>query len=210
MKKTIITLTTWIIYIIWLIFIKSTALSIGNFLSHTIILMMILFLNYHFLKESFLIFKNKENRWFNIIVYIIILIIILVIGKLLVRTISNNLNYTIKDNILLLLFKHSINGALWIFFTTVLFYPVIEELLFRKSLRLIIKNKILFFIISSLITWYFSLTLINPHLNELVFSIPIFFTSIYLAIIYIKTDNIWFTIIARMILNIITLIIMIF
>ena len=93
-------------------------------------------------------------------------------------------------------------GTLFACFLTIVFYPIVEELIFRKSLRPAIKNGVLFVIITSLLSWYFQVTLLNPSISEFVLAIQNLLNSVFMAIIYVKTNNIIYTISSRMLFNI--------
>ena len=93
-------------------------------------------------------------------------------------------------------------GTLFACFLTIIFYPVVEELMFRKSLRPAIENGVLFVIITSLLSWYFQVTLLNPSVNEFILAIQTLLNSIFAGIVYVRTNNIIYTISSRMLFNI--------
>ncbi len=95
---------------------------------------------------------------------------------------------------------------LYMFFSSVIFAPAIEELLFRKSIKNIFKNKYLFIIISGILFGISHVTNFRD-INELLFSIPYIIMGIDFAYIYHKTNNIFTTMTFHLGHNLILLII---
>ena len=84
--------------------------------------------------------------------------------------------------------------------------PFIEEIIFRLSLKKTIKNKYLFLIISSTIFALLHL-LSNTKLIELLYFIPYFILSLTFGTIYIKTNNIFSSILSHIFNNTLTVLI---
>lgn len=79
---------------------------------------------------------------------------------------------------------------LYIFFSSVIYAPFVEELVFRKSVRKIFDNKLVYIIVSGL-AFGFAHTiagLSNPY--EIFYIIPYGLMGCVFAYIYAKTDNI--------------------
>lgn len=207
--KVIKTLLVWILYSIWLLYFSSITLSIGNFIIHLLFLISIITIYYSDLKEYFQSFlKNRKKIFLSVLLYsLIILVISTLIGNLIIKLItcltSINFNADGGTNTILKLIDIIPNGTLFVFFLTVIFFPIIEELIFRKSLRDVIKNPIIFVIVSSLITWYFQSTIVSPKIPEFIMSIPLFLYSIFASILFLKKENILYIIFSRMIYNLI-------
>ena len=86
------------------------------------------------------------------------------------------------------LFKVS---PLYVYFAAVIYAPIVEEIIFRKSIRKIIPNKYLFIIISGLV---FGLLHVISDINawhDLFYIIPYSAPGIAFAYMYYKTDNIF-------------------
>ena len=100
-------------------------------------------------------------------------------------------------------------------FTTGILGPISEELVFRKSIKEVIKNPQTFIIVSSII--FGSVHLLSGFIDgsimanplQLLFIIPYSSMGIYFARAYIKTDNILTSTIMHIMHNIITILIII-
>ena len=98
------------------------------------------------------------------------------------------------------------NIPIYMIFSTVIYSPYIEELIFRKSLKNIFKFKYLFIILSGIIFGLAHIT--DPsNMTELLFSIPYIVMGIIFALIYSRTNNIFTTITFHLCHNLILLII---
>lgn len=86
---------------------------------------------------------------------------------------------------------------------TLFYYPIIEEIVFKMSLKEVIKSKWSFVIITGLLNAFFQIVFSMSNGTDLLYLIPytIFFGS--LSYVYYKTDNIMYPIILRMCYNLI-------
>ena len=84
--------------------------------------------------------------------------------------------------------------------------PFIEEIIFRLSLKKTIKNKYLFLIVSSTIFALLHL-LSNTKLIELLYFIPYFILGLTFGTMYIKTNNIFSSILSHIFNNTLTVLI---
>ena len=91
-------------------------------------------------------------------------------------------------------------------FSTIIYAPFVEEIIFRKAIRNIFKNKYLFIILSGVI---FGCAHISDYtnINDILFSIGYIVMGIDFAYIYYKTNNIYTTMSFHMIHNLLLLII---
>ena len=85
-------------------------------------------------------------------------------------------------------------------FSTIIYAPFVEELIFRKSIRDIIDNDYLYIIISGL-TFGFVHTLAGSTLQELIYIIPYGALGSCFAIMHVKTKNIYTSMTFHMIHN---------
>ena len=85
-------------------------------------------------------------------------------------------------------------APLYTFIAAAVLAPIIEELTFRKSLRHIFSNKIIFVIISSFIFGGLHVFNADTTLFDLLYLIPYCAPGVAFAIILVKTDNIFNTI----------------
>lgn len=207
-NKLLISMFVWILYIVWLLKISSTQLTIVNVITHIIFAGILVGLYWNDLKAYWKNFKsNKKKNIKSVILYLVIILVLLFASNILITAISSMMGGSFDSDsstkIISTVFKKVPFGTMFVMFLMIIFYPIVEELVFRKSLRDVIKNPIIFIIISSLITWYFQVTLVNPQISEFVLSLSVFFNSIVSAIIFVKKDNILFSIFPRMLYNII-------
>ena len=203
-KKLYITILLWAIYAVFLIFFSSTSLTITNFLVHLLLLFVVLFIYRNDLENYKNEFdKNKKSNILKVLFYMAIIWGVYILSNTFVNILVKNFGFNSSNGALMQLFKNAPYGTMFVCFTSIVFYPIVEELVFRKSLRDVISNPILFVIISSLVNWYFQVTIINPSVNELIIALPTLLYSVVAAIIMVKKDNILYTIYPRMIYNII-------
>ena len=92
-------------------------------------------------------------------------------------------------------------------FSSCIFAPIVEEIIFRKTFKNIFKNKYLFIILSGLIFGLIHLSFTKINFNELLMIIPYVLMGISFSYIYYKSDNIFTTIILHSTHNLILLII---
>lgn len=93
---------------------------------------------------------------------------------------------------------------LLLFISTIFYYPVIEELVFKKTFKDIIKNKWVFIISTGVLNALFEVLLTNSGSGVgLMFLIPISLFYMSFSYMYYKTDSIVTPIIFRMFYNII-------
>lgn len=91
-------------------------------------------------------------------------------------------------------------APIYMIFSTIIYAPFIEELIFRKSIRDIIDNDYLYVIISGL-TFGFVHTLAGSTIQELVYIIPYGALGSCFALMYVKTKNIYTSMAFHMIHN---------
>lgn len=92
----------------------------------------------------------------------------------------------------------------------VIYAPIVEEILFRGVFRRLIKNNIVFIIISALVFGILHTIGESSITNILFMSLPYCSLGAYLAYIYVKTNNIFSSITSHAIFNTISTIFMLF
>lgn len=145
---------------------------------------------------------NKETI-FKTIFYFIIGFILMILFNYIINyiVIPNGISNNEIGNRNLLLNNKIIYGIL-----LCIIIPFIEEIIFRLSLKKTIKNKYLFLIISSAIFALLHL-LSNTKLIELLYFIPYFILGLTFGTIYIKTNNIFSSILSHIFNNTLTVLI---
>ncbi len=155
----------------------------------TIILTLIVIIFYPKLKKDWEDMKiNHMNYYSKYFKYWIGAVIIMMISNLLIMTFSTN-EVASNEQAVQDLFSVS---PTYVFFSAVIFAPIVEELVFRQGIRNIVPHKILFVILSGLI--FGGLHVIHQNmqsLSELLYLIPYCAPGIAFAYILAKTDNIF-------------------
>lgn len=207
-KKLLLTLFVLLIYFIFLLKFSSTKLSFINFLSYLIFLIIIIFIYHKDLKKYYKELKKDKKKTKSLLLYFVIFFLIsTVLSNIILNIVEQNTNIDFNvdasSQTIFSLFKIFPTGTLFVVFFTCIFIPFVEELVFRKSLRDVINNNIMFIIVSSLISWYFQVSLLNPSLPEFILAISTLLNSIFASFIFIKKDNILYSILPRMMYNIV-------
>jgi len=140
------------------------------------------------LKKEFANFKKNHKSYYkNYFKYYLIGLIIMMFSNLIITIISNGSTAGNQD-IINELFKIS---PLYIYFSSVIFAPIVEELVFRKAIRNIVPSKILFILISGLLFGGLHVFGTVEAWYDLLYLIPYSAPGIVFAYILYKTDNIF-------------------
>lgn len=132
-------------------------------------------------------FKKNSNKYFSEnIKYWIISLIIMMFSNLLIQAFIKNGIAGNEQSIRDLLVK----SPVYIFFSAVIYAPVMEELTFRLSIKKIFSNKWVFIILSGL--FFGSLHVFSSYndITDLLFIIPYSVPGMAFAYMLEKTDNI--------------------
>lgn len=193
-----------VLYFIWILLAGSVELTFINFLGHFLFLMTILILNYQDFKRCFKEIAKKPVK--NILLILLLAVIVFVIangGRMVCSLIIGDTGVDSSNAALQQIFDIKPLGTLYVTFLTIFFYPIVEETVFRGSIKSIISNKWLFIIISVIASWYFQTVSINPTIEELAYAVPTIFVSLFSAILYTKKNNILYVILPRVAYNLI-------
>jgi membrane protease YdiL (CAAX protease family) len=90
---------------------------------------------------------------------------------------------------------------IYMLWSTVLYAPIVEEMIFRHSIRKVIKSKCPYIIVSGLVFGLTHVIYSADTLGSLLYFIPYSFIGWGLAWVYTKTDNIYSTIIMHLLHN---------
>ena len=158
----------------------------------TVMLALILLIFYPKLKKDFMDMKqNHMNYYSKYFKYWLMGLMIMMISNLLIMQFTDN-QIASNEQAVQSLFDIS---PIYIFFSAVIFAPLVEELVFRQGIRNIIPNKLLFIIISGLV--FGGLHVISSDmssLTELFYLVPYCAPGIIFAYILAETDNIFVSI----------------
>lgn len=214
-SKLYLTLFVLVLYFMFILFISSTSLTFVNFLCHFLFVGILIFIYRDDLKENWKEYKSSKKNILKVLLYFVIVLLLSVVLTNVVisiyATVTNNSQIMDTTNTTIYqMFDKIPWGTLFVLFLTVFYYPIVEELVFRKSLGDSLKNKVLFIIVSSLLSWYFQVTLLNPTITEFILSIGVLFNSIFASYIYSKKENILYTILPRMLYNLLICVLQLF
>lgn len=98
----------------------------------------------------------------------------------------------------------------YMIFSSVIYAPIVEELIFRKSIRKIFDDKIIFILTSGFLFGLVHVIGSSSSLNEILMGIPYMIMGIDLAYIYYKSDNIYTTMFIHSMHNFVLLLIQLF
>ena len=192
----------YIQYIPILLFnIKKRSISTNLLLSTFSNLIECLFFLWYFrkeLKEEF--YKFKNNIKFNLDVGIkfgIIGVFLMMISNTLIALFFGSMN---SQNEVLV--QKMIASVPWVMFIdTAILGPFIEEMVFRRGFRLIIKNKWSYVIISGFVFGLMHVIFSFSDIREFLFVFPYAFVGCSYALCYSKTDTIFTSITMHMLHN---------
>lgn len=179
--------------------------NIYFFLVDIIYMIFVIFIFRKDLKEDL---KDFKKNGFDLIfkflpIYILGLILMGVSNTILINITGMELS-TNEENVRTLIKYYPIYMA----FSSVIYAPIVEELIFRKSIKNIVDNKFAFILTSGII---FGLVHVissgNESFNEFLMGIPYIIMGIDFAYIYSKSKNIFTTISIHSLHNLVLLII---
>ncbi len=165
-------------------FIKVTYLVAYEILMIAIMLL----LYYNLFKKDLADMKKNHKKYYSkyfkyyLIAFAIMMISNLTIVLLLNKDISTN-ETLIRDT-----FKIS---PFYIYFSGIIFAPIVEETVFRGCVRKILTNKYLYVIVSGLLFGFAHISGYITGVSDLLYLIPYSSLGIAFAYIYYKTDNIF-------------------
>ena len=217
MKRILKYLLVFISYFIYDIIIKYIAhlfninyynLDIKNKIIFTIIssvlyLLAIIIFYRKELLEEIKDFKNNYKKYLSSTIFIYIVgVLLMIITNLILSKLTN---CSLSGNEIKVR-EYIQKFPIYMIYSSIIFAPFVEELIFRKTIRKIFNNKYLFIIISGIIFGILHISNFKDP-NEIIFSISYIIMGIDFAYIYYKTNNIFTTITFHLCHNLILLII---
>ncbi len=178
--------------------------TLSSLLVDLITLIVFLFI---FRKEIFPQIKDFKKNGFKYIkkyfIFYLISIIVMIISSKII-----NKYYILPNNELInqeIILKYPFYAIISLLFIS----PVIEELIFRVTLKDTFKHQSMYILITSLLfgSLHVLNSLINNNVYELLYLIPYATVGVSLSYMYIKSDNIWTSITFHSIHNLICLLI---
>lgn len=214
-KNLLILLSYFLYEAIVLIIINALGIDVSklNFIQKNIYLFVIdiiylvslVFIYRKELKEDFKDFKENGSGYIfkYAPLYLLGVILMGITNALLVKVTGMEMS-TNEQNVRTLIKYY----PLYMSFSSVMYAPIVEELIFRKSIKNLFNDNVLFVLMSGLI---FGLIHVvgtgNEGINEILMGIPYIIMGLDFAYIYVKTKNIFTTMTLHSIHNLTLLII---
>lgn len=163
--------------------------------------LLILYLYRNTFKKDFKdIIENKKKYLSSILINVALIFVIMLITNALIGMLFDIKQTSENDYSLLAMFKKS---PIILMFLTSLYYPVIEGVIFRKSVRDIIDNKWIFIIFSSVFYFFFNVAYTSLSFTSIITTLCYLFSMMLLSNYYYKTNNFTASVIVMMIYNLI-------
>ncbi len=163
-------------------------IKVAYMIIYEVLLMgLIMFILRKSLKKDFLDIKKNHKKYFsNCFKYWIISLIVMMFSNLIINVITGNI--AANEQQLRDLFQIS---PIYIFFSAVIFAPVVEELTFRRAIKNIFKTDTLFILVSGLLFGSLHVATNFSSLWDLLYLIPYSAPGIAFAYMLKKYDNIF-------------------
>lgn len=145
-------------------------------------------LYYNDLKTDYIdIKKNHQKYYHKYFKYYLIAFGIMMISNLIIILVLNK-DMSTNETLIRETFKIS---PFYIYFSGIIFAPIVEEIVFRGCIKKIIPNKYIFVVVSGLLFGYVHISSNINHISDLLYLIPYSSLGCAFAYIYYKTNNIF-------------------
>lgn len=144
--------------------------------------------------------ENKKKYIKSILINVVLIFAVMIITNALIGILLDIKETSENDYSLLTMFKKS---PIALILLTSVYYPVVEGVIFRKSVRDIIDNKWMFIMFSSVFYFFFNIAYTSLSLNSIITSLCYLFSMMLLSNYYYKTNNFTASVIVMMIYNLI-------
>ena len=164
-------------------------------------LLLIIYLYKDTFKNDFKDLKENKKKYIkSILINVVLIFAVMIITNALIVILLNINETSENDYSLLTMFKKS---PLALILLTSVYYPLVEGVIFRKSVRDIIDNKWTFIIFSSVFYFFFNIAYTSLSLNSIITSLCYLFSMMILSNYYYKSNNFTASVIVMMIYNLI-------
>ena len=200
------------------IFIKSILVIISYFalpyvialISKSNLIDIMLYLLYAFIliflyKQVFISdFKDIKKNWKKYLIHMLISIVLIFVSMVLINLIVGVL-FNVKeisenDFSLLTTFKEN---SLVVVLLTCIYYPLVEGIIFRKSVRDIIDNKWFFIMFSAIFYFFFNIVYTSMSFSNIMSSVCYLSTMMIVSHFYWKTNNFTLSVLVMSIFNLV-------
>jgi len=162
---------------------------VANFIADVLFTLFVIYMYRHNLKTD--IKKFKKYSWKKILKTIVLWVIIIAVFNIALGMLCDFIDpsYAIDENTEAVYNLYNIS-TWYTIFKTMIFGTLVEEILYRESVRDNVKNNILFALISAVIYTIMNFIFTGiPDQNFLVNAVAFFFPAVFLSIAYIRNDN---------------------
>lgn len=206
-----ISILVFLLYFIWpyladnimaYLNVDSSYYACLKFIWNFILLFILLFIYRKYLKKDILDFKKNSSKYMIKGIKILVIgLVCYVFANLLVGVLcSFSGNQNDNFNVMYDTFKAM---PMLLIITTIVYYPIVEEIVFKKTFKDIISNKWLFVIITGLLNAGFNIALSTSSSLSLLYIIPDAIISMSFSYIYYETNNLTTSVLYRSLYNLI-------
>lgn len=196
-NKLILSLIVILFYFAWPQIVNAfkSILSIGDandfafgIISNIALISILIYIYRKDLKDYLIKFKkNLKKSLLTVVLFSILSIISVAVVNGVIINVLNINEVTANDNSLFASFEVY---PLLISFMTIIYYPIVEEIVFEKTLKDVIKSKWLFIFLSSIFFWYYNIAYTaNLTYVTIVSSFYYFVLGFIRSYAFHKTDN---------------------
>lgn len=208
-KKLLLSLIVILFYFAWpqIVNIIKSLLSINDandfwfgIISNLALITILVYIYHTDLKEYILKFKkNLKKSILTVLLFSVISIIAVPLVNAFVINVLNIKDGTVNDHSLFASFEVY---PFLIAFMTIIYYPIVEEIVFEKTLKDVIHNKWLFVIVSALFFWYYNIAYTADLTYATIMSSLYYFVLAFIrALAFYKTNNLCVPIFIKSIYN---------
>lgn len=177
--------------------------SFGNYINiglNILFLMILLFIYKKDIKEDFVKIKKDPKMYAKkLIIFLFLMILSVALINAIVISIFHIKNIAGNEQTLYHLFK---TYPLVTILLTIVYYPILEGIIFRKTIKNIITDKRLFIIVTCLLYFFFNIVYSPISFQNIVSSLYYIVLMFYMSKIYWDTDNFSISVILLMLYNI--------
>lgn len=142
--------------------------------------------------------KDKKKSIKIIASGVLLIFVVTILVNAVIGLIFNIKQIPENDYSLMILFNES---PLFLMLLTCIYYPIVEGIIFRKTVRDIIDKKWVFIIFSSLFYFLFNILYTSMSFNTIMASLCYFTTMMILSYSYFKTNNFTISVFMLMLYN---------
>lgn len=147
-------------------------------------------------------FKDIKKNWkkylMRMLISIVLIFVSMVLINLIVGVLFNVKEISENDFSLLTTFKEN---SLVVVLLTCIYYPLVEGIIFRKSVRDIIDNKWFFIMFSAIFYFFFNIVYTSMSFSNIMSSVCYLSTMMIVSHFYWKTNNFTLSVLVMSIFN---------